>query len=175
VKRLFVILALVLSGCTTQRMGISQMCLAVHSFDKAKAITYKEEKIGDYWQTPNETIQYKTGDCEDKTIYLQRLLTDRGIKSRIVFGKGKPTDAQFHAWNEVEINGEIYILDATDGVFSKYEYLKEERPQFYTQPRLSIFEIYAFNLNKKFFKTRLKEWKEDRDLLKNFDVKYDGE
>lgn len=51
-------------------------------------ITYKDDKdtwgISDYWQTPEETMLLRTGDCEDFTILAMALLNSIGIYSELV-------------------------------------------------------------------------------------------
>lgn len=48
-----------------------------------------EMKIGDKLQTPKETMQLKTGDCEDFAVLTNYLLKQIGIKSEIVIIKFK--------------------------------------------------------------------------------------
>jgi len=51
-------------------------------------ITYKEDLdtwgVGDYWQTPEETMILRTGDCEDFTVLAMALLYSVGIYSELV-------------------------------------------------------------------------------------------
>jgi hypothetical protein len=62
-------------------------------------ITYKPEPFGglvDEWQTPKETIQLKTGDCEDFSIlWLFLVYNVTGEKGELVISQ-LPT-GQFHA------------------------------------------------------------------------------
>ena len=66
------------------RLGFNQfLSLKLDSADLAKAnetvnrlITYLEEPEGDYWQQPAETLELKTGDCEDFAILKYRLLME---------------------------------------------------------------------------------------------------
>jgi hypothetical protein len=54
----------------------------------ADNIKYKsdEERWGkDYWQTPEETLSYSTGDCEDFSILLCSLLRTYGIDAERVY------------------------------------------------------------------------------------------
>jgi hypothetical protein len=54
----------------------------------ADNIKYKpdEERWGeDYWQTPEETLSYRTGDCEDFSILLCSLLRAYGIAAEQVY------------------------------------------------------------------------------------------
>jgi len=48
--------------------------------------TSDEERCGeDYWQTPEETLSYRTGDCEDFSILLCSLLRAYGIDAERVY------------------------------------------------------------------------------------------
>jgi hypothetical protein len=54
----------------------------------ADTIDYKSDEErwgGDYWQTPDETIFYGTGDCEDSSILLCSLLRAYGIPAERVY------------------------------------------------------------------------------------------
>jgi transglutaminase-like putative cysteine protease len=54
----------------------------------AHSIAYRsdEERWGkDYWQTPEETLAYRTGDCEDYSILLCSLLRAYGIDAQRVY------------------------------------------------------------------------------------------
>jgi hypothetical protein len=54
----------------------------------ADNIAYKSDKERwgkDYWQTPEETLAYRTGDCEDYSILLCSLLRAYGIDAQRVY------------------------------------------------------------------------------------------
>jgi hypothetical protein len=54
----------------------------------ADNIAYKSDQDrwgGDYWQTPEETLSYRTGDCEDFSILLCSLLRAYGIDAERVY------------------------------------------------------------------------------------------
>jgi len=54
----------------------------------ADNIAYKSDQEhwrGDYWQTPEETLSYRTGDCEDFAILLCSLLRAYGIDAERVY------------------------------------------------------------------------------------------
>ena len=126
---LILLLTLLISGCETTKNSyskINEMPYVKECFQKAKKIKYKHEE-GDYWQLPAETEKLKTGDCEDSAFYLQYLLIKKSVNSKIVIGytmssnplKELEEKSSLHAWNEVEINGEMYVADATSGYFEK--------------------------------------------------------
>jgi hypothetical protein len=59
-----------------------------------------EERWGeDYWQTPEETLSYRTGDCEDFSILLCSLLRAYGIDAEQVYvALGVDNEEQGHAF-----------------------------------------------------------------------------
>jgi hypothetical protein len=51
-----------------------------------KNIRYESDRTGDdYWQAPYETLEKKSGDCEDYAFLAQALLSEIGIQSKVVF------------------------------------------------------------------------------------------
>ena len=98
-------------GCGSGRVDLKDPAIA-ESFRKASSIRYVGEKGLDYWQTPEETERLRTGDCEDLAIYLQKLLYKESRKSQVEFGFANRLNfLSKHAWVEMKINGEEYILD----------------------------------------------------------------
>ena len=83
--------------------------------------------LRDHWQTPEETIRLKTGDCDDKSIYLSKLLTDQRIENQLVYGRFHKSDpfSKKHIWLSVYENNNEYILDPVSGV----KLLKDEIPK----------------------------------------------
>jgi hypothetical protein len=68
----------------------------------ADNIAYKSDKERwgkDYWQTPEETLTYRTGDCEDYAILLCSLLRAYGIDAqRVYVALGVDGDEDGHAF-----------------------------------------------------------------------------
>jgi hypothetical protein len=49
-----------------------------------KHITYKADPLN-YWQTPDETLQLRTGDCEDYCLLKRRIMRTQGVSdSKII-------------------------------------------------------------------------------------------
>ena len=75
---------------------------------------YDVDAVGlakDSWQTSAETLQRRSGDCEDSSILLADWLISRGIEARVVIGE---TDAlQGHAWCIARVDDEVYLLETT--------------------------------------------------------------
>jgi len=66
------------------------------------SITYKYDSdihgVDDYWQLPKETLQLRTGDCEDSAILLCSLLRSAGYSANDVFVFIGESDGKGHAW-----------------------------------------------------------------------------
>ncbi len=78
----------------------------------ASQIKYVPDKPGhDVWQSPRETVERQEGDCEDLAIYLQYLLKQQDVESEVVLGLKNSTLKHGHAWCELEIDGEIIIVE----------------------------------------------------------------
>ena len=108
-KTLCLIGLLGLTGCTTPDITNT----IVNEVERASRIRYVADKENDYWQSARETEEVWQGDCEDYAIYLQDRLAKKGIKTDLVIGKVKKIDTRYHAWVEMNTNGNRYVLDAT--------------------------------------------------------------
>jgi len=81
-------------------------------FRIAKSFRYKRDMYGDVWQSASETDKSRSGDCEDKAIWLFTKLSQNGYNDiRLVVGKFRTIDKQFHAWVTVRVDGNDYLLD----------------------------------------------------------------
>lgn len=99
----------------------------LYCFDQACNIKNKPELYGkDYWQTPEETKMLDTGDCEDKSIYLKFLLDNNQIQSKLCIGfYNLIISSTLHAWIEVTMIHDTYILDPSFGVIASRSQLAE--------------------------------------------------
>jgi len=58
--------------------------------------------VNDYWQLPKETLELRTGDCEDYAILLCSLLRADGWSSNDAFVVlGKNAENQYHGWAKI--------------------------------------------------------------------------
>jgi hypothetical protein len=70
-------------------------------------------RVSDYWQLPSETLQLRTGDCEDFAILLCSLYRAAGYDENSVFVVVGPTNdlgkriygEAWHAWVRINIGG----------------------------------------------------------------------
>ena len=107
---------------------LKEMCCQL--IDKVtKEINYNTDNVvwgkREFWQTPAETLMFKTADCADFTFLASSILQRKRIPHRIVFGflademnETERWSAQFnsvgHAWLEIVEDGRwIYVLEFT--------------------------------------------------------------
>ena len=79
----------------------------------------------DYWQTPIETVELKTGDCEDYAILSGELLKEIGVKSVLV-GLQTSLTKSGHGICIFKYNSETYsILDCGNLKETPYRTIRE--------------------------------------------------
>jgi len=91
----------------------------------ANSITYKYDSyvhgVEEYWQLPKETLQLRTGDCEDYAILLVSLLRADGWSPNDIYVViGKDAQGNGHAWVKVNLGifGWQYIEPQANGWFT---------------------------------------------------------
>ncbi len=87
---------------------------------------------GDYWQTPEQTLLYRTGDCEDFSILLCSLLRAYGIDAEQVYvalgddGQGEGHAFLIEDWNQ---DGEWQRIEPqAPAQLSSYSWLEGLKP-----------------------------------------------
>ena len=88
-----------------------------HDIEVALNIKYEHDidihGVGEYWQLPIETLELRTGDCEDFSILLCSLYRANGYDENSVFVLVGPTNdlgkvvygESWHAWVRINIGG----------------------------------------------------------------------
>jgi hypothetical protein len=71
----------------------------------------------DVWQTAEETLALRQGDCEDGAILLADWLLSSGFQVRIAIGEYDGQEGA-HAWVVARIAGEDYLLEPTEYPFN---------------------------------------------------------
>jgi len=109
-KRLLITGLLLTSGCKMLPKQYFRETEQVH-----RLIHYTRDKEGeDHWQSPEETLERRRGDCEDMAFLLQDRLKQRGYDSVVRIGR-RTQDSELHAWVEVHTNNARYVLEPTSG------------------------------------------------------------
>ena len=86
----------------------------------------EEDYRKDEWQTPQKTLEKKSGDCEDIALLLLYLLQQNGYDAEVVFGLTHGKSKRFHAWVELNFKGDVYVMDPTIGFMPKINTLEEQ-------------------------------------------------
>jgi len=69
--------------------------------------------VFDFFKFPWETLRDRVGDCEDKAILGTSVLRVLGQRAFVVLGAVKLDRYYGHAWTEVQIGNESYVLEWT--------------------------------------------------------------
>lgn len=81
----------------------------------AARIQYLPDTPENHWQTPEETMELGTGDCEDFAFLLHSELTAHKYVSWVVMGDMHGLDQTSHAWVAVTTGRIEYYIEATTG------------------------------------------------------------
>jgi hypothetical protein len=105
-RALLVMAMLAAAGCST--VGLDDR-IRPH-YIESRNIEYKDRTGADIWQTPEETLLKKSGNCIDKTALLWFRLRENEIDSRIAYGYVDYSGVKkYHSW---VVRGDM-ILDPT--------------------------------------------------------------
>jgi len=101
--KLFFILGFVLlycGFCSGQNVNLEEVISFIHTPSQLSGWLIKEfnyrGEFPDYWQSAQQTLELKGGDCEDFAILSHAILTELGIENNIVLVKFRDL-RQFHA------------------------------------------------------------------------------
>jgi len=115
----------------------------------ATNIAYKSDQqrwSEDYWQTPEETLSYRTGDCEDYAILLCSLLRACGIDAEQVYVVLGVDDEEYgHAFLNENwyLNGEWRRIESQAYIQLSSWYSWFWRPTEHPDSELDEYEITA--------------------------------
>ncbi len=82
-----------------------------------------------YWQTVDETIKAKKGDCNDLSLLLMSLLVSAGINAHASI-------SNFHMWVNVFYDNEWHVLETDKDLLRNRIY---QIPNFYKNPLFKVF------------------------------------
>ena len=118
----------------------------------AASIAYKSDQQqwgGDYWQTPEETLSYRTGDCEDFAILLCSILRAYGIDAEQMYVVLGVNDEEYrHAFLNENwyLDGEWRSIESQAYTHLSSWYSWFWRPTAHPDSELDEYEItVAFN------------------------------
>lgn len=128
--------------------------------DLVKGINYELDSVKkpgkisspDYWQNPEETYSLKSGDCEDKAIFLNDTLKKLGLETKLVFGAFSKSSEKGHLWQEFFVEGKCFIIESSVniGIYDKKKALEDG--EYINKKNFSFFrraKEYALRNNKK--------------------------
>ncbi|MBM7561957.1 transglutaminase-like domain-containing protein [Fusibacter tunisiensis] len=92
------------------------------AYDYEKASTVKSGYIPDI----DEIYKASTGICYDYSALFASMTRSLGIPTKMVKGYSEAVGGQYHAWNEVYVNGAWHVVDTTiDAAYSQAGYNTE--------------------------------------------------
>lgn len=101
---------------------ITKRELAQRIHDRVSQLQYNEDRQGDYWQTPHETMERNSGDCEDYAIMSLYLALAAGIDPREVgIAVGYDKLGRAHAVMLLEDGGDLLSLDLNEKAVAPVE------------------------------------------------------
>ena len=82
-------------------------------FAECRSFRYSKDRGRDHWQSPAETQARRSGDCEDKAIWIFSHLQNQGFSDvRFVIGRYRNFKGGLHVWVTYRgSDGGVYILD----------------------------------------------------------------
>ena len=95
--------------------------------DKNWKYNYERAKTVKSWYVPNTDVNAvdKSGICYDYAAAYASIMREAGIQCKVIFGYVQTkTGSVYHAWNEVNLYGEWYIVDACWGEYASTNYVR---------------------------------------------------
>ena len=106
-------------------------------------ITYhtevKDMLPGDYLPDIDKVLAAKKGICYDYSSLFAAMLRSQGIPAKLIMGYASWAEGEFHAWNEVLLDGEWIVVDTTYDAAAKAAkkpYDMAKNPKMYKGTRL---------------------------------------
>lgn len=100
---------------------------AFQYLDKNWKYNYERAKTVKSWYVPNTDANDtdKSGICYDYAAAYASMMREAGIQCKVIFGYVQTkTGSVYHAWNEVNLNGKWYIVDACWGEYGSTNYVR---------------------------------------------------
>ncbi|MGD2066403.1 MAG: transglutaminase domain-containing protein [Candidatus Bathyarchaeota archaeon] len=120
--------------------------------------------VADYWQFPHETLDLKTGDCEDQAFLLASLVRATGVEAEDIFVALGMVNNQGHAWVIIRTQIGWRVLEPTaDGITNRvltdiFEFLNLEGRNYYFASNDQYFEEINPGNNRSFITQEFTGW-----------------
>jgi predicted transglutaminase-like cysteine proteinase len=118
----------------------------------------------EYWQFPHETLDLKTGDCEDQAFLLCSLIRASGVEAEDIFVALGTVDYEGHAWVIIRTPiGWRTLEPTTEGIVDRiltdiFEFLNTEGRNYYFASNDIYFEEINPKNNRSFLNQEFTGW-----------------
>lgn len=114
-------------GLAKRLEGENDQATVLNVFNHVKQFNYSNEKKDeDSWKNPEQTLNDRSGDCEDFAVLIASLLGALNIPNDILVAQVEGVDV-LHVLNAVSMIGsQKLLLDATEGIFAVIDVLPYE-------------------------------------------------
>jgi len=119
-----------------QKVKVYELIIFNYSYDYDK---YSKVKSAYYLPVIDDTFNVKKGICYDFSSLLASMLRSQGVPTKLVKGYADFTD-EYHAWNEVYINGKWYVIDTTYDAY----YVKKGKVVTMLKPLTGYNKLYEY-------------------------------
>ena len=118
-------------------------------YTSIQAFTRKED-VKDYWQTPKQTLNRKTFDCEDMAIFCQDVLTRIGIEAMVIIYTGTKK-AECHAVCVFPYDGKFSFI-SNKALYRGYNNYIDIGHEYYSKLKQMIVYDYEGKVIEKKYK-----------------------
>jgi len=119
-----------------QKIKVYELIIFNYSYDYDK---YSNVKAAYYLPVIDDTFNSQRGICYDFSSLLASMLRSQGVPTKLVKGYSEYTN-EYHAWNEVYINGKWYVIDTTYDAY----YVKKGKEVTMLKDKSKYTKVYEY-------------------------------
>ncbi|MBN2851618.1 MAG: transglutaminase domain-containing protein [Clostridia bacterium] len=119
-----------------QKARLYELIIFNYSYDSNK---YSNVKNASYLPVIDDTFHSQMGICYDFSSLLAGMLRSQGVPTKLVTGYASYT-TEYHAWNEVLINGKWMVIDTT---YDAYYVKKGKEVEMFKDPSIYT-KVYEY-------------------------------